>query len=167
MEGGIDYAFTQRFGRSLQERLQLLLSKVLLLNAWKPVILHSQEWLGELPVGCAVVVPTDSPVFEYCVSAPTMRVPCDVSDTPNAFLAFRAAITAVKQHNKMNPVRKIDTLLCPGLATATGAMPYWRCAEQMKLAFEKAYFPRDQYIPSSYLDAIREHNQMCMSKRSE
>jgi hypothetical protein len=32
--------------------------------------------------------------IKYLISAPTMRVPMDVSDTSNAYLAFRAIILA-------------------------------------------------------------------------
>ena len=32
--------------------------------------------------------------IKFLISAPTMRVPLDVSDTVNAFLAFRAVILA-------------------------------------------------------------------------
>jgi hypothetical protein len=33
------------------------------------------------------------------ISAPTMRIPRDVADTVNAYLAFRAALRAVLDHN--------------------------------------------------------------------
>ena len=48
-----------------------------------------------------------------------MRVPRDVADTLNAYLAFRAALRAVIAHNASDraPIR---TVLCPGLATAIG-----------------------------------------------
>lgn len=32
--------------------------------------------------------------IQYLVSAPTMRVPMNVTDTPNAYLALRAALIA-------------------------------------------------------------------------
>lgn len=68
-----------------------------------------------------------------------------VADTLNAFLAFRAALLAVRDHNrgKRKPVR---TLLCPGLGTAVGNMPPDRCARQMRAAWDrvlglKPFFP--------------------------
>ena len=81
MNGGIDLAYSLRFGWALQKRLQARLLA---------------EHDGELPVGQAVIVETGDATFPFLVSAPTMRVPMDVSDTVNAFLAFRAVIRAVQ-----------------------------------------------------------------------
>lgn len=65
---------------------------------------------GELPVGLAVIIETLSPddnekkfknpefnegkLIKYLISTPTMRIPMNVSDTVNAYLAFRAVIRA-------------------------------------------------------------------------
>jgi hypothetical protein len=46
-----------------------------------------------------------------------MRVPSDVSETSNAYLALRAALLAVQAHN-LTDAHPIRSLLCPGLATA-------------------------------------------------
>src|SRR5437879_3477474 len=84
MDGGIDLAYSEFFGWDLQERLQVLLRA---------------EYDGELPVGQAVIVETHHATIRYLVSAPTMRVPMPVSDTANSYLAFRAALQAVRKHN--------------------------------------------------------------------
>jgi O-acetyl-ADP-ribose deacetylase (regulator of RNase III) len=65
-----------------------------------------------------------------------MRVPSNVADTLNAYLAFRAALRAVLAHNasELPPIRSI---LCPGLATAVGGMPVERCARQMRIAWDR------------------------------
>jgi hypothetical protein len=65
-----------------------------------------------------------------------MRVPMNVSNTTNAYLAFRAAIRAVKLHNRESPEAAIRTLVCPGLCTAIGRMPPDLSARQMAAAFE-------------------------------
>ena len=92
-----------------------------------------------------------------------MRIPTNVSKTANAYLAFRAVLReglfvinsyflscyfhftsgyvliffiAVQQHNELNPADPIRSILCPGLGTAVGRMPYLRCAVQMKTAFD-------------------------------
>jgi O-acetyl-ADP-ribose deacetylase (regulator of RNase III) len=98
MDGGIDLVYLKRFGWELQTRLQSHLKE------------HHD---GELPVGQATIVETLDPDIPFLVSAPTMRVPMNVSNTLNAYLAFRAAIRAVRQHNKTDarPIRKV---LCPG-----------------------------------------------------
>ena len=121
MDGGIDAVYTYEFGAALQERLQRLIEA---------------EHGGELPVGSALIVPTQHPDIPWCISAPTMRVPGDVADTVNAYLAFRAALRAVLAHNAggQPPIRRI---LCPRLATAIGRMPVNRCARQMRVAWER------------------------------
>lgn len=121
MDGGIDAVYTYQFGLGLQERLQTLIAR---------------EHGGELPVGAAAILPTGHSDIPWCISAPTMRVPRDVSDTANAYLAFRAALRAVLDHNKRGlPV--IRSILCPGLGTAVGRMPVHRCAHQMRVAWDR------------------------------
>ncbi len=119
MDGGIDLLYTRRFGWQLQERLQAKLR---------------QEYDGELPIGMAVILKTGDPDLPYLVSAPTMRVPADVSDTPNAYLAFRAALRVIRDFNQQHE-GAIKTVLCPGLATATGQMLPAVCARQMHSAY--------------------------------
>lgn len=79
----------------MQQRLQALINK---------------DYNGELLVGEATIIktlsPNDSPVkfadpklnggklIKYLISAPTMRVPMDVSHSVNAYLAFSAVIKA-------------------------------------------------------------------------
>jgi O-acetyl-ADP-ribose deacetylase (regulator of RNase III) len=120
MDGGIDLVYLQRFGWELQTRLQTHIKA---------------DHDGELPVGQATIVETFDSDIPYLVSAPTMRVPMNVANTVNAYLAFRAAIRAIKQHNRERP-GSIRTVLCPGLCTAIGGMPPELAARQMATAFE-------------------------------
>jgi O-acetyl-ADP-ribose deacetylase (regulator of RNase III) len=120
MDGGIDLIYLHRFGYELQTRLQAHLR---------------DEHDGELPVGQATIVETFDAKIPYLVSAPTIRIPMNVSDTINAYLAFRAAILAVKQHNRQ-ALKAIRTILCPGLCTAIGRMPPDLSGRQMAAAFE-------------------------------
>lgn len=126
MDGGIDAVYTYQFGEGLQDRLQALIA---------------EDHGGELPVGMAVIVPTNHPDIPWCISAPTMRVPRDVADSVNAYLAFRAALRVVLEHNArgLPPIRR---LLSPGLATAVGRMPVGRCARQMRAAWDRVLSPR-------------------------
>ncbi len=139
MDGGIDAVYTYQLGPQVQERLQELLA---------------QEHGGELPVGCAVIVPTGREEIPWCISAPTMRVPSDVSETVNAYLALRASLRAVLAHNATakHPIR---TVLCPGLGTAVGRMPPARCAKQMKEAWLNTV-RGPQYIPVSVRQAAED-----------
>jgi len=138
MDGGIDFVYSDYFGWGIGDILREKL--------WS-------EYDGELLVGQAVVIdmrPAAAQVkrpdgeklrlradrIPYLISAPTMRVPANVSNTVNAFLAFRAVLRVAKQNN-------FSGILCPGLATAIGQMPPRICAVQMFEAyrqFEKPAF---------------------------
>ncbi|MEM7151308.1 MAG: macro domain-containing protein [Myxococcota bacterium] len=120
MDGGIDAVYLDRFGAGLQHRLQTHLR---------------EHHYGELAIGQAVIVETVDSRMPWLVSAPTMRVPMPVPHTVNAYLAFRAALIAVVEHNARSQ-SKIERVLCPGLATAIGRMSPERCATQMRLAWD-------------------------------
>src|SRR5690349_22094942 len=75
-DGGVDMAISKEiFDWGLQDRLRKLIE---------------QNHGGELLVGQAMVMPTGSARFRYTIVAPTMRVPANVGDTVNAYLAMRA-----------------------------------------------------------------------------
>ena len=62
-----------------------------------------------------MIVPTGREEIPWCISAPTMRLPSEVPETVNAYLAFRAALLAVLEHNASGK-KRIELILCPGLA---------------------------------------------------
>jgi O-acetyl-ADP-ribose deacetylase (regulator of RNase III) len=140
MDGGIDLAYSMRFGWDLQTRLQARLQA---------------DHGGELPVGQAVIIPTHDASFPWLISAPTMRVPMEVSGTVNAFLAFRAVIRAVRDHNE-SASRTIQSVLCPGLGTAIGRMDPQTCSRQMYYAYRTAHAGKP-FIPADLMDASRNH----------
>jgi O-acetyl-ADP-ribose deacetylase (regulator of RNase III) len=140
MDGGIDYIYSGHLGWHVQDRLQDIIRR---------------DHDGELPVGMAVLLPTDHADIPYLISAPTMRVPEDVSGTVNAFLAFRAALRVVVQANREQP-DKITSVLCPGLGTATGRMSPQACAWQMHAAYQKILGDQPQRI-SSLDQVMMEH----------
>lgn len=140
MDGGIDRIYSQRLGWHLQERVQALLRR---------------DYEGELPIGMAVIVETDHPDYPYLISAPTMRVPVDVSTTLNAYLAFRAALRLITRVNQERP-GTIASVLCPGLATGTGGLPATICARQMHAAYRQVV--QGQFAPpASINEALIEH----------
>ena len=114
MDGGIDLLYSNFFGWEIQDRLQKSIRA---------------EHAGEVPIGCAVVVPTNHDRIPLLVSAPTMRVPGDISDTVNVYLAFRAALLAVRSSTR------IKSLLSPALGTGIGRMSARRAARQMHAAY--------------------------------
>lgn len=119
MDGGIDLIYSQHFGWGLGTRLRELIE---------------EEHDGELSIGQAVIVETKNEDIPYLVAAPTMRVPMDVSDTVNAYLAFRATLRAIYEYNQKKP-GSIQSVLCPGLGTGEGRMPCERAARQMYAAY--------------------------------
>jgi O-acetyl-ADP-ribose deacetylase (regulator of RNase III) len=95
----------------------------------------AEQFLGELPVGAALVVEVPARRFLFVVAAPTMRVPGSVTNTINAYLSMRAALVAVFRHNAAGR-RPIRTLAVPGLCTGVGGMPYAEAAQQMRVAHD-------------------------------
>ncbi len=120
MDGGIDLVYSRFFGWDLQMRLRALLA---------------ERHYGELPVGQAVIVPTGHVAIPFLVSAPTMRLPTNIGRTVNVYLAFRAALIAVLEHNATDAT-PIDSVLVPGLGTGIGEVPPERAARQMRLAHD-------------------------------
>jgi len=135
MDGGIDLAYSHFFGWSLQDRLQETIRT---------------EHAGELPVGNVVVVPTNNNDIPYLVSAPTMRVPGNIADSVNVYLAFRAALLAVKVS------KEINSLLSPSLGTGVGGMPVERAARQMYAAYAEVMLGDVQWR-SSARGVLRHH----------
>nr|CAP49103.1 putative integron gene cassette protein [uncultured bacterium] len=121
MDGGIDLVYSHFFRWELQDSLRDLLAS---------------EYSGEIAVGQAVVVPTGNSRIPFLVSAPTMRVPAPIDGTANVYLAFRAALLAVKRHNVASP-QKITSLASPALGAGIGAMPFDRVARQMHTAYRE------------------------------
>ena len=123
-DGGVDMAISKEiFDWGLQDRLRKLIE---------------QNHGGELLVGQAMVMSTGSARFRYTIVAPTMRVPANVGDTVNAYLAMRAILLAADAHNHAmqgRPAERIKALAVPGLCTGTGKMPPDRSAYQMWMAY--------------------------------
>ncbi|MBY0233299.1 MAG: macro domain-containing protein [Gemmataceae bacterium] len=115
MGGGIDKAIDDFHGGEAQRRVRAAIE---------------ERFLGELPVGAALVVEMPSQRFPFLVCAPTMRVPGPVAGTLNAYLAMRAACVAALLDGR------IRSLAVPGLCTGVGAMPADRAAEQMRAAYD-------------------------------
>jgi O-acetyl-ADP-ribose deacetylase (regulator of RNase III) len=143
MDGGIDLLYSRYFGWSLQTNLQALLA---------------EQHYGELPVGQAVVVATGHHSIPILVSAPTMRVPADISTTVNVYLAFRAALIAVLAHNESTKA-PIQTLLVPGLGTGIGAVAPTAAARQMRLAYDAITTSKNSETRSARA-ILRQHNEM-------
>jgi O-acetyl-ADP-ribose deacetylase (regulator of RNase III) len=143
MDGGIDRAYTQRFGRQVQDRLREVLRR---------------DWNGELPIGLALLLQTGDVEVPYLVSAPTMRAPVSVAATLNAYLAFRAVLRVIQRHNERHP-GSIQSVACPGLGTGTGELPPAVCARQMREAYDEVVGNRP-FQPTGVNDALLQHYRL-------
>jgi len=144
MDGGIDLLYSHFFGWDLQKRLQEDICK---------------KYFGELPVGMATIVKTGNKNIKYLISCPTMRIPEIVSNTINAYLAFRAGLIEVVKFNAKNKKNKITSILCPGLGTGTGGIPPENCARQMKYAYDQIICNKNCF-PDDLSEAIKEHDTL-------
>ncbi|XAI96517.1 Appr-1-p processing protein [Microcystis phage Mae-JY35] len=107
MDGGIDLAYSQRFGWDVQARLQGIIR---------------DEFDGEILVGQAVTLPTFDEDFPHLICAPTMRIPKIIEDPNAIYLATRAAIRCAVKSG-------FDSILFPGMGTGCGQVkPEWAAA---------------------------------------
>lgn len=125
MDGGVDLAISKYFGWDLMKRVQ------------KRII---SEYLGEQPVGTSFIIATNHDKHPFLAHTPTMRVPLNISHTDNVYNAMWAMLVAVHNHNQINE-QKINTVVCPGLGTATGRVPYREASRQMALAYKNYLNP--------------------------
>jgi O-acetyl-ADP-ribose deacetylase (regulator of RNase III) len=125
MDGGLDLAIRENLGFEVQTKVQRM-------------ILDRHH--GELPVGAAEVVETGHARWPHLVVAPTMRVPENIAQTTNAYVAFRATLLAIRRYNEAHGAR-IRSVLAPGLGTGVGRMDPRRCAAQMRVAFDHVRKP--------------------------
>ena len=102
MDGGVDLAYSRKWGWHVQEQLRASIRA-------RP--------MGELLVGEALVVATGDPDLPFCISAPTMRVPRPIHDPADVYLASRAAFLAAREHGFAH-------IVMPGMGTLTGRVPH-------------------------------------------
>ena len=136
MDGGVDAAITHYFGTRLMRRVQ---SRII------------EDFLGEQPVGTSIIVETQHDQHPFLAHTPTMRVPMAISRTDNVYKAMWAMLLAVRQHN-LTAERDIDTIVCPGLGTGVGQVPYRQAAKQMALAYRNFLKP-PHWIDWNFADA--------------
>jgi O-acetyl-ADP-ribose deacetylase (regulator of RNase III) len=120
MSGGIDKAIDDYHQGEAQRRVSAAIA---------------EQFLGELPVGVALIVELPSRRFPFVVAAPTMRIPGSVQGSINAYLSMRAALVAVAAFNRIGD-RRIRSLAVPGLGTGVGGMDPHEAAEQMRAAYD-------------------------------
>lgn len=142
MDGGVDLAIISFFGKNVEKRIQ---SHIL------------ENYCGEQPVGTSFIIPTHKKKHPYIAHTPTMRIPQPIADTENVYFAMKAMLQAIWKFNQENPAGKIRKILCPGLGTATGKMPFKEAARQMKLAYK--YF-KDPPETINWKHAAKRHSEI-------
>lgn len=92
MQGGVDLIYYNYFGHLLEEEIQ---EKI------------RTEKYGELAIGDSLVINIPSFQNSYLIISPTMRVPMNISETINIYLAFRSSLISISKTN-------ISHVLVPG-----------------------------------------------------
>lgn len=133
MDGGVDWAYTQRFGPVLQQRLQAMLER-------KP--------FGEILVGEAWAISTDDVNVPWVISAPTMRVPKRIADPADVMLAARAAVDCARRFN-------LNHIAFPGMGTGCGALDPSIAAQAVMTGIRAALNPPP--APTSWQEAQARH----------
>ena len=151
MDGGIDLLYRKFFGWHVQMRLQESIQRA-----------HS----GELLVGQAEIVETDSPQIPYLIAAPTMRVPMILRDSVNPYLAARGALLLVMRgvfssgsHAGEPVASRVSSLAFPGLGTGVGQIGFNTCAHQVRSAIDDVMLRKNEF-PASWADAQRRHQRL-------
>ncbi|MGE5619738.1 MAG: macro domain-containing protein [Sphingomonadaceae bacterium] len=148
MDGGLDYALSMRFGWGVQSRLKQAIQS-------RP--------LGELLVGEALIIPTGDGRVPWLISAPTMRVPMDIRGTVNAYLAMKAILSAVRDHEDLP---SIESVAIPGLGTGCGRLSPIVAARQMWMAYREVFLGHP-FVPANLGGAITMHSALMDAERSE
>ena len=118
MDGGLDYALSERFGWDLEKKLQQQIKEL-------------PE--GELLVGQAILMDTGDNDIPFLISAPTMRIPTNfnIDTSINAYLAMKAILIKAKSDSR------IMTVAIPGLCTGVGRMQPIIASRQMYQAYKE------------------------------
>jgi O-acetyl-ADP-ribose deacetylase (regulator of RNase III) len=149
MDGGIDALYTERWGRSIQDRLQKLIQ---------------EKHHGELLVGTAEIVETSDPTKPFLIAAPTMRVPMKLDpDTVNPYLCARAVFLLIEsgifaegEHAGERIAGHVQSVAFPGLGTGVGRVSFSVCARQVRAAIEECLVQRSSF-PGTWAEASERH----------
>ncbi len=125
MDAGMDAAITRFFGLSLESSVK------------KHIL---EDYLGEQPVGTSFIIKTNHPKHPFLSHTPTMRVPMSIKNTDVPYVAMWAMLLAVRRHNKIGQ-QQIGSVVCPGLGTGIGQVPYTEAARQMAIAYDHFLYP--------------------------
>ncbi|AFY96354.1 macro domain-containing protein [Chamaesiphon minutus] len=148
MDGGIDGVYMWHFGDDIQIRVRRQIF---------------DRHHGEILVGQADVVATENVRIPYLIFAPTMRVPMNLQDTVNPYLAARAIFLLVKdgvfksgEYTGQKISSRIETIALPGLGTGVGNVCFETCARQVRSAIDDIIL-EGYRMPKSWAEASERH----------
>ncbi|MEK3718885.1 macro domain-containing protein [Paenibacillus sp. FSL R7-0333] len=127
MDGSFDLRVAEFFGPSLQRSVQASL-----------FVYHARMQA----VGTSLIIETENAEHPFVAHTPTMRYPMKIAGTINVFLAMKAALQAILNHNDNGGGEHrqfINKVVCPGLGTATGGVPFNVAADQMRAAYDMVF----------------------------
>lgn len=119
-------------------------------------IVHIQQQLldkcgGYQQPGSCVLFETNIKKCPYIAHTPTMGIPLAITDFSIIYHAMWNILIEVHKHNKLNPDKKIKTILCPGLGTGAGKV-------KSDIAFQLMQYAIQDYIDFlSTLDKPQTH----------
>lgn len=87
------------------------------------------KYFGECPVGESFLIKLDHQKFKYLCYAPTMRIPENVSNTLNAYYAFRSVLVQCLRYN-------IKSVVVPLFCAGAGEMSISKICHQYNMALE-------------------------------
>lgn len=148
MDGGIDGLYMWHFGDDIQMRVR------------RQIFDYHH---GEIVVGQADVVATGHEKIPYLIFAPTMRVPMNLHETVNPYLAARAIFLLVMYgHFQSGELagqeisEHIKTIAFPGLGTGVGKVSFNTCAHQVRSAIDDILL-KEYRMPQSWAEASERH----------
>ncbi len=150
MTAGIDAAVVEFHGEDIMAKIQ---HRIL------------AEFLGEQPVGTAIIEPTGTPGYPFVAHAPTMRVPKGIDGTDAVYIATLAALTAIYRHNQTD-AHPIATVAMPAMGAGFGFVPFPEVARQMAIAYDNYLHPpsrlgrRHRPTSTTLLRRRRENHQL-------
>lgn len=144
MDGGIDAVLSRKMFPNCEIKVKNTIKKI-----------GIQNLLGRyyLPIGCSLIIPVkhaingDNFTNQYLMSAPTMLLPQDISNTKNPYYTMYAIVRhciIFNRYFKSKNYTPISQIFIPGLGTGYGKTTPKRCAELICKALKDAIF--DEFI---------------------
>jgi O-acetyl-ADP-ribose deacetylase (regulator of RNase III) len=155
MDGGIDALYLDHFGSNIQARLR------------RQILDHQH---GELIVGHADIIQTGDDKIPFLIAAPTMRVPMNLGETVNPYLAARAVFVLVTHGRFVSGTfageqvsNRVQTVAMPGMGTGVGKVGHNTCAHQVRAAIDDILLAQYR-MPQSWAEASERHQLLYTTK---